>query len=235
LKESTQLNRALSPAVCGVGRRWPLVKKRKLEYMEWYQTGPGSWQQQRPKLLQLLEAMQQQGLYDPDAGLVQPDPAASAAVGGGAEQQQDTEADAEASSSSSSSSQQQPTVTGRPLGLLGIGWGSFLGLHAAGDDAVVAAGAKVLVALSPATYNKDYDLSCKLQLPVALLPAKYDSMEQVMMFINLLAKPWELRCIFKRFGKVGKLMVVLCVVSNHAATGLCSYVAPVGGSMTLGL
>lgn len=63
--------------------------------------------------------------------------------------------------------------------MLGIGWGSFIGLHAAGDGAVVAAGAKVLVALSPATYNKDYDITTKLQLPVCLLPAKYDTMDQV--------------------------------------------------------
>jgi hypothetical protein len=187
------------------------VTKRKLEYMEWYQTGPGSWAQQRPKLLQLLEAMQQQGLYDPNA-----DPAATAAAGGAAddEQQQDTEA-----SSSSNSSQQQ--WTGRPLGLLGMGWGTFIGLHAAGDDAVVAAGAKVLVALSPAAYNKDYDLTLKLKLPVALLPAKYDSMEQIMLFINLLAKPWELRCIFKRFGKVRSLLVILCVVTITREIGMC--------------
>lgn len=37
---------------------------------------------------------------------------------------------------------------------------------------------------------------------VALLPAKYDTMDQMMLFINMLAKPWELRCIFKRYGKV---------------------------------
>lgn len=173
--------------------------------MTWFQTGPGSWQQQRPKLLALLEAMQQQGLYDPDAAA----PAAAAAAADAPPQQQQQEGEdagtgAEASSSSSSSggAQAQAQVAGRPLGLLGLSWGSFIGLHAAGDEAVVAAGVKVLAALSPATYNRDYDITVKLALPVALLPAKYDVMDQVMMFINLLAKPWEMRCVFKRFGKV---------------------------------
>jgi hypothetical protein len=42
-----------------------------------------------------------------------------------------------------------------------------------------------------------------LQLPVALLPAKYDPMEQVMLNIDLLQRPYAQRCIFKRCGKVG--------------------------------
>jgi hypothetical protein len=185
--------------------RWPLVKGRKLEYMAWFQTGPGSWPHLRPKMLQLLEAMQQQGLYDADA--TSP-PAAAAADAAGA-------ADADEASSSSSNEdqqeqqQQQPAVTGRPLGLMGVGWGNFILFQAAGDDAVVQAGAKALAAISPATYNKDYDMSLKLQLPVALLPAKYDTMDQMMLFINMFAKPWELRCIFKRFGKVGMFAVLV--------------------------
>lgn len=112
---------------------------------------------------------------------------------------------------------------------MGIGWGTFIGMHAAGDDAVVAAGVKVLVALSPAMYNKDYDLTRQLQLPVALLPAKYDSMDQVMMFINLLAKPWELRCIFKRYGKVRGEARLSCPVvsfrSQITVATTCSVVA----------
>lgn len=188
--------------------RWPLVKGRKVEYMAWYQSGPGSWVQLRPKLLSLLEAMQQQGLYDA--------PAAAAAAD--ADQQQPEQQHTAASSSSSVDHKQQPQQ-GRPLGLMGIGWGTFIGMHAAGDDAVVAAGAKVFVALSPAMYNKDYDLTRQLQLPVALLPAKYDSMDQVMMFINLLAKPWELRCIFKRYGKVRHEARLSCpVVSFRPVT-----------------
>jgi hypothetical protein len=183
------------------------VKKRKLEYMDWFQKGPGSWPHLRPKMLQLLEAMQQQGMYDADAS--SPPAAAAAAGGAGGDASSVAAAGAADADSASPSSeqqqqqqQQQPVVTGRPLGLMGVGWGNFILFQAAGDDAVVEAGAKVLAAISPATYNKDYEMAVKLQLPVALLPAKYDTMDQMMLFINMLAKPWELRCIFKRYGKV---------------------------------
>jgi dienelactone hydrolase len=169
--------------------QWPLVKKRKLAYMDWFNVGPGSWLQQRPRLLQLLEEMQQQGLYDKAA-------AAAAAKSSTADGSSSSEGAKQPSSSSSSS-------TGRPLGILGLGWGTYLGLQAAGDDECVAAGLHAVAAMSPVTFQKDYDLAKALQLPVALLPAKYDPMEQVMLTIDLLQPPYIKRCIFKRYGKVG--------------------------------
>jgi dienelactone hydrolase len=172
-----------------VVKHWPLVKKRKLEYMEWFGAGPGSWLQQRPRLLQLLEEMQQQGLYDKDAAT----PAAIASSS--ADSSSSSGEAAEASSSSSSS-------TGRPLGVLGLGWGTYIGLRAAGDDECIAAGINAVAAMSPVTFQKDYDLATALKLPVALLPAKYDPMEQAMLTIDLLQRPYAQRCIFKRYGKV---------------------------------
>lgn len=40
------------------------------------------------------------------------------------------------------------------------------------------------------------------QVPVCLLPAKYDPMDQMMLTIDLLQRQYAPRCIFKRFGKV---------------------------------
>jgi dienelactone hydrolase len=188
-KGQTPPNRA---AGYWVMSHWPLVKKRKLEYMEWFNAGPGSWLQQRPRLLQLLEEMQQQGLYHKDAAT----PAAA------------DSSSTDSSSSSSGGETPQPSSnsssgsSGRPLGILGLGWGTYIGLRAAGDDKCVAAGINAVAAMSPVTFQKDYDLATALQLPVALLPAKYDPMEQVMLTVDLLQRPYARRCIFKRYGKV---------------------------------
>lgn len=114
--------------------------------------------QQRPRLLQLLEAMQQQGIYNPgDAGAAAAD-ASSPQEDVGAADSSEAAAAATGTSNSSSSS-------GRPLALWGTGWGSFIGLQAAGDDAIVkSAGVRAMVAISPATYNKDFDIAQKLQV-----------------------------------------------------------------------
>jgi dienelactone hydrolase len=175
-------------------KHWPLVKKRKLEYMEWFGAGPGSWLQQRPRLLQLLEEMQQQGLYEKDA-------ATPAAIASSSADSSSSGEAAEPSSSTSISSGSSGS-SGRPLGVLGLGWGTYIGLRAAGDDECIAAGINAVAAMSPVTFQKDYDLATALKLPVALLPAKYDPMEQVMLTIDLLQRPYAQRCIFKRYGKV---------------------------------
>ena len=215
------------------------MKKRKLEYMEWFQTGPGSWQQQRPKLLQLLEAMQQQGLYDPEATLQDPPSPAIAAADTDPDADTDTaaageeeEAAADSPASSSSSSTSSSRASGRPLGMLGIGWGSFIGLHAAGDDAVVAAGAKVLVALSPATYNKDYDITTKLQLPVCLLPAKYDTMDQVKLSPPFCPPPPNPSGMLVNWGSppsqlVGSMLLLCACLCRHSlAMPMCACATP---------
>jgi uncharacterized protein (DUF2237 family) len=145
--------------------------------------GAGSWLQQRSKLLGVLEGLAQQGLCDPAAGAAAAVRAARLAAG------------AKARSSSSSSS-------GRALGLLGLGWGSYITLCAAGDAAVADAGAVAAVALSPTTYGRDLDLAQLLKLPVALLPARFDTMEQLMLAIDLLRPPFAPRCVFKRYGKI---------------------------------
>jgi dienelactone hydrolase len=182
----------LTPATLKGGywfvKQWPLVKKRKLDYMEWFNAGPGSWLQQRPRLLQLLEEMQQQGLYGK-----------AAAPPGTFRANSSSSSSEEATQETSSSS----STAGKPLGILGLGWGTYIGLRAAGDDECVAAGLHAVAAMSPVTYQKDYDIAMALQLPVALLPAKYDPMEQVMLNIDLLQRPYAQRCIFKRYGKVG--------------------------------
>jgi hypothetical protein len=182
-------------------KHWPLVKKRKLEYMEWFNAGPGSWLQQRPRLLQLLEELQQQELYDKDA-------ATPAAIDGSSADSSSSGEAPEPSSSSSSGS------SGRPLGVLGLGWGTYIGLRAAGDDECVAAGINAVAAMSPVTFQKDYDLATALKLPVALLPAKYDPMEQVMLTVDLLQRPYAKRCIFKRYGKVSDALMLLFTLTT---------------------
>ncbi|KAF8060073.1 hypothetical protein HT031_005012 [Scenedesmus sp. PABB004] len=154
--------------------RWPLVRQREAEYLAWSQAGPGSWAQQRPRLLGLLEAMAAEGLHDP------------ATAQGGAP----------------SGAQAGGDGRGRPLGALGLGWGSHVVLRAGGDAAALGLGLRCVAALSPVTYRADVDLGRALGVPVALLPAKYDAMEQLMLTLELAGPAWLGRCLFKRFGKL---------------------------------
>lgn len=179
---------------------WPIVKKRKLEYFDWYGKGPGSWEQQRPKLQTLLEALQEQGLYDKHAAAAGEDAQESSSSSSG-EQQQDSSRGVQQQDSSSDSS--GGGQAGRPLGVLGLGWGNYIAFRAAGDPEFVAAGIRAVAAISPVTFMKDLDLATALKLPVCLLPAKYDPMEQMMLTIDLLQRLYAKRCCFKRFGKVG--------------------------------
>eukprot|EP00775_Hariotina_reticulata_P004402 gene4402-4655_t len=56
--------------------------------------------------------------------------------------------------------------------------------------------------MSPTTFMFDSELSKNLRVPVAMLPAKYDTMDQLMNLVKLLNRPYLPRCLFRRFGKV---------------------------------
>lgn len=58
--------------------------------------------------------------------------------------------------------------------------------------------------LQPKSHQNPHNAYCYsfLQVPVCLLAAKYDPMEQMMLTVDLLQRVYAPRCIFKRFGKV---------------------------------
>jgi len=113
-----------------------------------------------------------------------PTPAAAAAATATAAAAAATSADDSSYSSSSANdghgdNSSSSSSSGKPLGMLGLGWGSYVGLRAAGDEDFVDEGLVAVACMSPTTFMFDSELSQDLRVPVALLPAKYDTMDQV--------------------------------------------------------
>jgi hypothetical protein len=148
----------------------------KNRFADWLRNGPGSWPAIRDRVATLAAALLEEAAAAASEWPVQPQ---AAAGGGGGE-------------------------AAVRLAVGGIGWGALMALHSGCDRALapeVLSPLACVAALTPALYGRDEKLAAELAAPIVILPAKYDNMDRLQVFLSKRKHVYG-PSVFKRFGFV---------------------------------